>query len=78
MAREGARVFNLDCTIFCAEPRITPAVNEIRSNIATGLECSPNRINVKGKTNDGFGPEGGGEAISATVVVELELNELTD
>ncbi len=78
MAREGARVINLDCTIFCAAPRITPAVNEMRSNIATGLECSPSRINLKGKTNDGFGPEGEGDAISATVVVQLELQELTD
>ena len=77
MAREGARVINLDCTIFCRAPRITPVVNEMRSNIATGLECSPNRINVKGKTNDGFGPEGEGNAISATVVVQLELQELT-
>ena len=32
-----------------------------------------NTLNVKGKTNDGFGPEGQGEAISATVLVQLEV-----
>lgn len=78
MARERAQVVNLDCTIFCAAPRIGPVVEEMRANIAAGLECGPDRINVKGKTNDGFGPEGQGEAISATVLVQLEVEELGD
>jgi 2-C-methyl-D-erythritol 2,4-cyclodiphosphate synthase len=46
----------------------------MRSKIAAGLECSPDRIGVKGKTNDGLGPEGQGQAISAAVVVQLELD----
>ena len=32
----------------------------MRSNIATGIGCDVDRVNVKGKTNDGFGPEGDG------------------
>ena len=78
MARERAEIINLDCTIFCAAPRIGPAVTEMRANIAAGLGSSPDRINVKGKTNDGFGPEGRGEAISATVVVQLQVGEGID
>jgi 2-C-methyl-D-erythritol 2,4-cyclodiphosphate synthase len=78
MARERAQVVNLDCTIFCRAPRIGPVVAEMRSNIAAGLECSVDRISVKGKTNDGFGPEGRGEAISATVVVQLALRDCVD
>jgi 2-C-methyl-D-erythritol 2,4-cyclodiphosphate synthase len=69
--RERAKVINIDCTIFCAAPRIGPAAHQMRSNIADGLGCDRHRINVKGKTNDGFGPEGQGEAISATVLVQL-------
>src|SRR4051812_25614749 len=64
MNRERAEVVNLDCTIFCLMPRIGPAAQEICANIANGLQCDPDRVNVKGKTNDGFGPEGKGEAIS--------------
>jgi 2-C-methyl-D-erythritol 2,4-cyclodiphosphate synthase len=75
MARERAQVVNLDCTIFCRAPRIGPVVAQMRSNIAAGLECSPDHISVKGKPNDGSGPEGQGEAISATVVVQVELEE---
>jgi 2-C-methyl-D-erythritol 2,4-cyclodiphosphate synthase len=78
MTRERAQVVNLDCTIFCRAPRIAPVVADMRSNIAAGLECDPHQINVKGKTNDGFGPEGRGEAISATVVVQLQVGESVD
>jgi 2-C-methyl-D-erythritol 2,4-cyclodiphosphate synthase len=78
MAKARAQVVNLDCTIFCRAPRIGPVVEKMQSNIAAGLECSPARISVKGKTNDGFGPEGQGEAISATVVVQLTLIESPD
>jgi 2-C-methyl-D-erythritol 2,4-cyclodiphosphate synthase len=71
MARERAGVINLDCTIFCAARRIGPVAAEMRANIAAGIGCELDRVNVKGKTNDGFGPEGQGEAISATVLVQL-------
>src|SRR4051812_314938 len=73
MDQETAEVVNLDCTIFCAAPRIEPAAQQIRTNIAKGLGCDPNRVNIKGKTNDGFGPEGQGEAISATVLAQVNV-----
>lgn len=72
-----ADVINLDCTVFCAAPRIGPAAHEMRRNIAAGLGCDVARINVKGKTNDGFGPEGAGEAISATVVAQVRIRTAT-
>ena len=73
MAQERAEVVNLDCTIFCAAPRIGPVAGEMCGNIATGLGCELDRVNVKGKTNDGFGPEGQGDAISATVLAQLRV-----
>jgi 2-C-methyl-D-erythritol 2,4-cyclodiphosphate synthase len=74
MAREHAELVNLDCTIFCAAPRIGPVAQEIRNNVATGLDCDLHCVNVKGKTNDGFGPEGQGEAISATVLAQVRVD----
>jgi 2-C-methyl-D-erythritol 2,4-cyclodiphosphate synthase len=73
MAKHGAEVINLDCTIFCAAPRIGPAALAMRDNIAMGIGCDLDRINVKGKTNDGLGPEGRGEAISATGVAQIQV-----
>jgi 2C-methyl-D-erythritol 2,4-cyclodiphosphate synthase len=49
----------------------------MRSNIASGLDCSSNQISVKGKTNDGLGPEGEGDAISATVLVQLDIVQVS-
>lgn len=71
----GAEVVNLDCTIFCVEPRIGPVAEQMRLNIAQGLACESTRVNVKGKTNDGFGPEGQGDAISTTVLVQLDVHQ---
>lgn len=73
MAKRAAEIINLDCTVFCAAPRIGPVAREMRGNIATGIGCALNRVNVKGKTSDGLGPEGRGEAISATVVVQVQV-----
>ena len=78
MARERAEIVNIDCTIFCAAPRIGPAAPAMRANIAAGLGCGPRRINVKAKTNDGFGPEGRGDAISATVLTQLDVAMLPE
>src|SRR3954451_19359551 len=50
MNRERATIVNLDCTIFCAAPRIGAAAQEMEANIADGLACDPRRINIKGKT----------------------------
>ena len=76
MESREATVVNLDCTIFCSDVRIVPVAEEMRRNIAAGLGVPAELINVKGKTNDGFGPEGRGEAISATVVVQVETRGL--
>jgi 2-C-methyl-D-erythritol 2,4-cyclodiphosphate synthase len=67
MAEKPAELVNLDCTICCAAPRIGPVAQDMRHNAAAGLGCDLRSVNVKGKTNDGFGQEGRGEAISATV-----------
>ena len=71
MERHHATVSNLDCTIFCSDVRIGPVAEEMKRNIADGLGVPTGSVNVKGKTNDGFGPEGQGQAISATVVVQV-------
>lgn len=75
VTKHRATVINLDCTVSCIAPHIGPVADEMRHNIAAGLECDVARISVKGKTNDGFGPEGQGQAISATVLAQLELSD---
>jgi 2-C-methyl-D-erythritol 4-phosphate cytidylyltransferase/2-C-methyl-D-erythritol 2,4-cyclodiphosphate synthase len=67
----GFKVVNLDCTIVAERPRIAPVSREIAARIAACVGVKPGVVSVKGKTNEKLGPEGRGEAISATVVALL-------
>lgn len=67
-------VCNIDITVFTNLVRIEPASGQICRNIARGLGLPEGRVNVKGRSNDGFGPEGRNEAVSATVVVLVEMS----
>jgi 2-C-methyl-D-erythritol 2,4-cyclodiphosphate synthase len=74
MERERAEVVNLvDCTVFCDGPQVGPVADSTRNNIADRLGCDLRRINVKGKSNDALGPEGQGDAISATVLAQVDV-----
>jgi len=68
-----AQVVNLDCTIFAANVRISPAASEMKQNIARHLGIPAKAVSVKGKTKDYLGLEGRGEAISAVVVALVDV-----
>ncbi len=67
----GWRVENVDCTIHAEAPKLLGLKEKIRSNIATLLGISTERVNCKAKTAEGLGAVGRGEAIAADAVVLL-------
>lgn len=67
----GWRVGNVDCTVICQAPRISPHAGQMRDNIAADLEIPSNNVNVKGKTTERLGFVGRGEGIAAEAVVLL-------
>ena len=69
---EGWRLVNLDCTITCERPRILPYRERICRSLAQALEAGPDQVFVKGKTNEGLGPLGTGEAVEALAVCLIE------
>jgi len=69
----GARLNNLDCIVEADTPKIKPFIPEMRNNIADALEIPIARVSVKGKTSEGLGYLGQGEAIAARTVVLLEI-----
>lgn len=71
IAGAGYRVENLDCTVVAERPKLRDYIDRIRQSIAECIEVPTNRVSVKAKTNEGVGPEGRGEAISAQAVVLL-------
>lgn len=68
----GYRIGNIDAVVIAERPRLNPFLPAIRACLADALDLDPSAVSVKPKTNEGVGPEGRGEAISAWVTVLLE------
>lgn len=65
LRNEGYSVVNVDATIVAQAPKLNPHVADMQATIARVLEVPDDAVSVKPKTNEGVGPEGRGEAISA-------------
>jgi 2-C-methyl-D-erythritol 2,4-cyclodiphosphate synthase len=70
-----ASIVNIDATVVCEKPRLSPHAQTMRGRLALSLEIPEDRISVKATTTEGLGPEGTGEAISAYAVALLDLRE---
>ena len=70
--KEGWQLVNLDCVVSCENPRILPYRESIRSSLAQNLGVSTDVIFIKGKTAEGLGPIGKGEAVEALALCLLE------
>ena len=68
---KGWRLINLDCVISCEKPKLLPHREAIRRSLALALEANPDQVFIKGKTAEGMGPIGSGEAVEALAVCLL-------
>lgn len=66
------QVVNIDLTIHAEEPRLEPFKGQMKRCIAGLLDIDFTTVNVKAKTNEGFGDIGAGEAMAATAVALLK------
>ena len=69
---QGFVPVNVDCTVICQKPKITPHAPAIRKNIAGALGIDESCVNVKGKTEEGLGFTGEGLGIAARAVALVE------
>jgi 2-C-methyl-D-erythritol 2,4-cyclodiphosphate synthase len=67
----GYRVGNVDTTLICELPRISPHATAIRTSLAEALGMGVDSVSVKGKTNEGMGWEGEGKGIAVHAVALL-------
>jgi 2-C-methyl-D-erythritol 2,4-cyclodiphosphate synthase len=70
-----AQVINVDCIVFAQAPKLSSYKTAIARSIADLLEIPAERVNVKAKTGELVGPIGRQEALSAEVVVLVDLGE---
>ncbi len=59
----GLSVAQVDAVVIAERPKLGPHVEAIRARLAPVLDVPPDRIGLKGKTNEGMGETGRGEAI---------------
>jgi 2-C-methyl-D-erythritol 4-phosphate cytidylyltransferase/2-C-methyl-D-erythritol 2,4-cyclodiphosphate synthase len=64
----GFIVENVDAVVIVQEPKLAPHIDQMRANLAKALEIDIERVGVKGKTNEGVGAIGRGEAIAVHAV----------
>lgn len=67
----GYVVVNLDVTVVCERPRLSPHKALMRTNLAAGLGVDIDRVNIKAKTHERVDAVGRGEAVEAHCVVLL-------
>lgn len=70
--KAGYAVVNVDATIVAESPRLAPFNLAMREGLAGAMSLSIDAVSVKATTNEGFGAEGKGEAISCQAVALLE------
>ena len=71
IAKKGYKIGNADLTIIAQAPRLSPHIEQMRTNIADDLRCVTDVVNVKATTTEKMGFEGRGEGISVHAVVLL-------
>lgn len=69
---KGFTILNIDSTIICDGPKLSPFYGAMRANIARALEISVDQTSVKAKTMEGLGEIGRKEAIAAEAIALIE------
>ena len=71
VADAGLAVEHIDSLVTLGTVRLGPHLEAMRACLAEALGVPPGRMSVKARSHDGLGPEGRGEAASATVMALL-------
>lgn len=72
VAEAGYEVMNIDATVICEQPRVSPHVALMRTRIAEDLAIAEDLINLKGTTTEKMGFTGRGEGIAAMSVALIK------
>ncbi len=73
VAQRGGRLVNLDVTIVCEAPKISPYVPAMKAAIREACAISAARIAIKATTSEELGFTGRGEGVVAMATATIEL-----
>lgn len=73
---KGYQVHNIDISISCEKPLLSPYIGTMKQNLAELLKVDVGDVSVKAMTNEGLDAVGEGKAIRASAVVLLEETQI--
>ena len=73
----GFELINADITVIAERPKLGKFKSAMEANIASALNLTPSRINVKATTTEKLGFTGRGEGIAATASASLKIYDWT-
>ncbi|MBS2000408.1 MAG: 2-C-methyl-D-erythritol 2,4-cyclodiphosphate synthase [Candidatus Obscuribacterales bacterium] len=68
LVARGYKIVNIDSTIICQAPKMSPYFNRIRESLASRLHMDVDALSVKATTTEKLGYLGRGEAVAAEAV----------
>ena len=71
----GYSLSNLDCTILCQKPKLSPFIPQMRQRLAKAFGVDLDRVSVKATTEEGLGFTGEGLGIAAHAVCIIVKND---
>lgn len=72
--KKKLKVGNIDSTLLLEEPKISPYINKMKSNIAEALGIKPAQIAIKSTTSEGLGFVGTKKGCSAYSICLLKTS----
>lgn len=72
LRERGFTPVNIDVTVVCEAPKIAPHAPAMRARLGAALGIGPDRVSVKGKSNEGMGWIGRGEGIAAMALAVVD------
>ena len=73
VTERGGRIVNLDLTIVCETPKISPHVAAMKAAIGDACGIAQSRIAIKATTSEQLGFTGRGEGLMAMATATVEL-----
>lgn len=71
ISKQGYAIGNIDATVIAQTPKLSPFIEQMRSNIAAACRCDITQISVKATTEEKLGFTGDGSGISAHCIALL-------
>lgn len=69
--KKGYTIGNIDATIVCQKPKMSPYIYQMRENISKCLDINIDDVNIKATTTEKLGFEGRSEGISSHSITLL-------